>query len=369
MLKSLFGVGIDAVVGNRSVEKCLSDHAIGAPVDVLAIGKAAASMLEGACNSGVDIEAALMVTKAGHVTRSAFDPRFEIIEAAHPVPDQSSMEAGRRVLDWVSARKEGSTLLFLVSGGASSLVEVLVPDAAVDRLLTLNQSAMAQGLTISQINTQRTDISAIKGGKLLSHFPGKRVITLYISYVEDDSIATVGSGIGASPPAPNFEFELHLIASNTIARNSIVRAAKDQGLNVIQNAELLFDDVSKLAPMLAQRVIAGPRGLNVWGGESTVHLPTGPGLGGRNQHLGLLFAKEIAGQTGITGLFAGTDGTDGPTDFAGALVDGTTFNALHGAEEALKAADSGTYLQRAGAIFETGPTGTNVMDVALVLKQ
>jgi len=369
MLKSLFGAGINAVAGDESVQKCLSDYPISAPVHVLAIGKAAASMLGGVCKSSVEIEAALMVTKRGHVKRNTFDTKFEILEAAHPVPDQSSMDAGRRTLDWVSSRPEGSTLLFLVSGGASSLVEVLVPDTAIDHLLTLNQSAMAQGLTVSQINSQRTEISAIKGGKLLSHFRGKRVITLYISDVENDSIATVGSGIGASPPAPNFDFDLHLIASNALARKSIVRAARDQGLFVIENSEALFDDVSKLAPMLAQRVIDGPKGLYVWGGESTVHLPANAGLGGRNQHLGLLFAKEIAGQSAITGLFAGTDGTDGPTDFAGALVDGQTFTAQAGAQAALDQANSGTYLQSCDAIIETGPTGTNVMDIALVLKQ
>ncbi|MCZ4271038.1 DUF4147 domain-containing protein [Maritalea porphyrae] len=368
MLKSLFEAGINAVFGENTVQDALLRLPLASPVHVLAIGKAAASMMQGTVRANIEFETALLITKNGHVDRSKFAPDIEIMEAAHPLPDQSSLEAGARLLQWIKALPQNSTLLFLVSGGASSLVEVLVPTATVDQLVSLNKKAMAQGLEIGEINKQRSAISAIKGGKLLSHFGGRQVCTLYISDVRNDAIQTVGSGIGASPLAANFVYECHVVGSNALARDKIVLAAQDQNIHVVENEGLLFDDVTALAPMLARRVLEGPAGLYVWGGESTVQLPQVPGVGGRNQSLGLLFAKEIAGQSGINGLFTGTDGTDGPTPFAGALVNGSTFFAQPGAQTALDTADSSTYLKKCGAIFETGPTGTNVMDLALVFK-
>lgn len=369
MLKQLFNVGIQAVLGANCVAAAINARPILKPVHVLAIGKAAASMFDGLREKDTEIEAALLITKHGHADGITFNPHVEIIESAHPEPDQSSLIAGQKALDWVKSRPQGSTLLFLVSGGASALAEVLIDGITLDQLSTMTKNALTSGLAIGDINQRRMEMSAIKGGKLLAYFPGKRATVLYISDVEGDHIGIVGSGIGACPLPPNFEYECQLVASNEIARNEIAKAAKNMGLEVIENANLLFDDVEILAPRLAQRVLEGQNGLYIWGGESTVKLPPNPGLGGRNQCLGLMFAKEIAGHSGITGLFAGTDGTDGPTINAGALVNGKTFTAQPGAQAALEAANSGAYLQACKAIVRTGPTGTNVMDLALIHKE
>jgi len=110
-------------------------------------------------------------------------------------------------------------------------------------------------------------------------------------------------------------------------------------------------------------------GVYIWGGEPTITLPARPGNGGRNQSLGLALAKEIAGTDKITILVAGTDGSDGPTQAAGAIVDGSTFRHADEAQRALDAANAGDYLEEVGALFVTGPTGTNVMDLVIAIVE
>jgi hydroxypyruvate reductase len=189
---------------------------------------------------------------------------------------------------------------------------------------------------------------------------------LAVSDVEGDALSTIGSGIGDAPENPPFIFGPHIVASNNVAREAAIRAAKQANLTILSNAEVLYDDVNTLAPQLAGQLKSSPPGLHVFGGEPTVVLPKHPGRGGRNQALALLLAREIYGIEGLTIIVAGTDGSDGPTDAAGAIVDGTTWG--EGAEQALARADSGTWLDQRGALLRTGPTGTNVMDLMIALR-
>ena len=124
--------------------------------------------------------------------------------------------------------------------------------------------------------------------------------------------------------------------------------------------------MGQVAKMMSDGLMKNRQGIYIWGGEPTISLPDHPGCGGRNQHLALLLARVISGMDNIAVIVAGTDGTDGPTSYAGAIVDGDTWSP--DAEQALENADSGTFLKQREALFHCGPTGTNVMDLAVGLK-
>jgi hydroxypyruvate reductase len=209
-------------------------------------------------------------------------------------------------------------------------------------------------------------MSRIKGGKLLAAFPGARVTTLALSDVAGDALGVIGSGIGDAPADHGFTFDPRIIASNAIARAAVVAEAQARGLETLTDEETLYADIEEIGPRLGTAMRAAGPGLHLWGGEPTVLLPENPGTGGRNQSLGLLIAREIAGLPGLRVLVAGTDGTDGPTDAAGAIVDGQTWEAS--GAEALARANAGPWLEARGALLRTGPTGTNVMDLVIAVK-
>jgi hydroxypyruvate reductase len=157
-----------------------------------------------------------------------------------------------------------------------------------------------------------------------------------------------------------------------MAKHAAAEVGKGLGLAVHFHERFVEGDAAERGRDLARQLVSGPPGLHVWGGETTVHLPERPGRGGRNTHLALAAALELAGRGDCYLLSAGTDGTDGPTEDAGALVDGGTVEraSLDGfdAPEALRRADSGSALEASGDLIQTGPTGTNVMDLMLGLR-
>ena len=288
----------------------------------------------------------------------------------------------------------------LVSGGASALAEVLPDALGLETLQEITAELLAGGYGIEQINGIRVRLSSIKGGKLLGRFGGKSVRVYGISDVSSDSIDLIGGGIGGvSPPPPDplpqkiaamldqsalepldrdssggqgnpgFAYHAKIIGSNRIARRAAAEFLRARGLEIVTNEESLNRDIHAAAQKIAAELLDGPAGAYIWGGESTVVLPPNPGVGGRNQSLALAVAGEIRGRGNIAVLVAGTDGTDGPTNAAGGLVDGGTFNAASGASNALLKANAGTYLARIAALFKPGPTGTNVMDLAIAIKR
>ncbi|MGV6848030.1 MAG: glycerate kinase type-2 family protein [Marinibacterium sp.] len=363
-LRALWQEGVDAVGGHTATARALGD--IARPDQIVAVGKAAAEMARAALDRWPDLPA-LIVTKDGHAAGLPSGPGGpRIIEAAHPVPDARSVAAGEALLQIVAAMPAASHLLLLVSGGASSLAEAPVAGVTLDDLKALNTRLLAQGLDIGAMNAERRKLSRIKGGGLLSAFHGARASILMISDVPGDDPAVVGSGIGLPPEDPAFDCDLRCVGTNAVARDAVQRAALARGLPVLANEEALHRDLNDIVADLGPRIAAMAPGVMIFGGEPTVHLPDNPGHGGRNQALALALAGAIAGSADITILVAGTDGTDGPTDAAGGLVDGTVWG--DGAAEALARADSGTYLARQGALFVTGPTGTNVMDLAIALR-
>jgi hydroxypyruvate reductase len=359
----IWQAGIRAVGGEESVAAALCDRSAPRPDLILAVGKAAVPMARAAL-ARFPGTPALAVTKHGHADGA---PRgLEVIEAGHPVPDGGSLRGGRRLLDLVSAAGPEARLLLLVSGGASALAEVPPPGWDLERLAQENRRLLASGLDIHAMNARRREISGIKGGRLLAAFGGAEATVMAISDVSGDDLNAIGSGIGAPPPAPGFACTTHIVASNAIARRAAAAEARRRGHTVHTDEEALYGDVAEVSDRLGKALSRAAPGVHLWGGEPTVVLPDTPGRGGRNQALALSLARHLAGRADATVLVAGTDGTDGPTSAAGGCVDGQSWDEAP-ALRALAAADSGTYLAGRDLLVETGPTGTNVMDLAVAI--
>ena len=364
-LEQLFDAAVSAVSGRQAVTNAIAEDAPLSPSLIIAVGKAAAGMTLGALDEWPDC-AALVITKYGHVTDEldAF-PGVRVMEAAHPVPDENSLSAGKLLFDSIEALPAESHVLFLVSGGASALAEALPSDVSLSALKAMTDEMLATGKTIDQINTRRKTHSLIKGGKLIERFPGQRIRVYAISDVEGDSIAVIGSGLGDTNRLPD-KGTSRIIASNKIARQAVASKAEQLGLTVMENSETLYGDIFELADRLGPFIANAPPGVYLFGGEPIATLPEHPGRGGRNQSLALALSAHIAGREDISMLVAGTDGTDGPTSAAGGLIDGTTWSEAK-ASDALRRADAGTYLEQCGGLFATGPTHTNVMDLLIAI--
>ena len=367
-LQTIWQSAVAAVSGETAVENAIRQDSEFKPHQIIAVGKAAVGMCRGALNQLGDCPA-LVVTKYDHADEDILSrDNVSVIESAHPIPDNKSLQAGKAMLDCVQDMAGDTRLLLLVSGGASSLAESLSNDLTLQDLQTITDEMISTGKTIGEINKRRKEISDIKDGKLLAAFKGAEVRVYAISDVEGDSISTIGSGIGDCHRAVS-KATSKVIASNQIARQRAAETAQSLGLQVKHNDESLYDDVFKLAPAIAERLKQADKGVYIWGGEPTVILPNNPGRGGRNQALALAISEHLLGLDNITLLVAGTDGSDGPTNAAGGLVDGKTFRDIGAATQALKAADAGTYLEQHDSLFVTGPTNTNVMDLAIAIVE
>jgi glycerate 2-kinase len=418
ILLELFRSALESVDGRLCVRNVLRERAVAdagnsptavnRPVWVAAVGKAASAMLLGAHDAlGATLTRALLITKDDHVAPQCFGvPGVEILESSHPMPDERSLAAGERLLQWVDEIPADTEVLFLISGGASSLVESLVPGATFEQLTALNARGLASGMSIVELNAQRAKLSQIKGGQLAARVSAKlsgsgTSRALFISDVPGHDPAVIGSGLmgpsptepgtsenpgmgenpgagenpsaGANPSEPAGDrIERTVIASIDHAIERVIAEAYKCGLAPWRDARIFDGDANRLAVRFAHELHMSANQLCVWGGESTVQLPENPGRGGRNQHLALAAARIIAGHENLLLLVAGTDGTDGVTSDAGALIDGETCSRIALSEidvqESLKRADSGTALAAAGDLIHTGPTGTNVGDIIIGLK-
>ncbi|MCB1625117.1 MAG: DUF4147 domain-containing protein [Pseudomonadales bacterium] len=387
LLLEMFHAAVQRVSGRRCVAHFLRAHDERmrqyAAINVIAIGKAASSMVRGAldiCDQRV--RHALLITKDGHVDPELYnDRRVEVVESAHPVPDTRSLAAGLRLLKWVADLAPGELPLFLISGGASSLVEHLRAGVDLAALTELNRRASTEAWPIERLNAARRQLSAIKGGALSTELR-RPAVALFISDVPNDDPAVIGSGllgpaardssVGGQTRVPQDHVERHVIARLEDAMHGAAAVASAHGWSVEQATQRFDANVLVIAQRFADELRAGAHRALVWGGESVVTLPANPGRGGRNQHLALLLARHLAADNRVCALAAGTDGTDGTSGDAGALIDGETWRAVERAgfdgDAALEQADSGTVLEETGALVHTGPTGTNVGDLLLGLR-
>lgn len=379
LLLEWLSLALRAVDGRTRVSAALAAPDIAAMIGghrgvvVLAAGKAASRMTLGAYDAlGPRILRALVITRAGHADAELLDCRnCSVIEAAHPVPDERSLVAGARLTAEVEGLAPGELPLLLVSGGASSLVEVLAPGVALEELAALNRELLAAGAAIEAINVRRRKVSLIKGGALIERFGGKAALALFISDVPHDDPAVIGSGLAG--PVPGDRVRRRVIAGIDDAVDAVRAAASAAGCRVRAGAARFAGDAATLGACFATELAARATEVLVSGGESTVCLPREPGRGGRNQHLALAAARALRGGAGLTLLAVGTDGTDGSTDDAGALVDGGTWQRIADAgydgDDCLVRADAGTALEAAGDLVHTGATGTNVGDLVIGLAR
>lgn len=365
-LHRIWQAGVAAVGGKACVLHALREIAPPQPDLILSVGKASVPMCEAALEYYGAAIPALAVAKYGHGARSN-DLPMRILEAGHPTPDENSLIAGAALLEAASSAGPDAHLLLLVSGGASALAEAPL-GLTLAEIRAENQRMLAEGLDIHAINARRRSYSRIKGGGLLAGFAGRRADVLAISDVAGDSLAVIGSGIGLCPGCDGLSCQERVIASNAIARAACARQAAEMGWRVVANEEALHDDVVRLAPLIARRLVEGPAGVTILGGEPTVHLPPNPGNGGRAQALALGLARELDGVSGVSLLVAGTDGTDGPGHAAGAFADCSIWGSRPGGAAALANADSGSWLAQADSLFVSGPTGTNVMDLLIAIR-
>ncbi len=377
ILLHLFQTALASVDGRVCVREALSAPP-GAHMPnrawAAAVGKAASAMMLGAHDAlGDRLERALVITKDDHVAPQLYGlPQVEIIESAHPIPDERSLAAGARLLEWVDSLPPDVEPLFLISGRASSLVEALVPGATLAQLTELNARGLASGLAIGELNARRAQLSRIKGGRLAARLGGRPARALFISDVPGHDPAVIGSGLmGPSGPADD-GIERRVIASLDNAAKAARAEAQALGLEVWRDGQAFEGPAERLAVRFAHELHMNPDQVRIWGGESVVNLPENPGRGGRNQHLALAAARIIAGHDNLMLLVAGTDGTDGVTSDAGGLVDGETCSRVAlgtlDVQKCLDSADSGAALAVAGDLIHTGPTGTNVGDLVIGLK-
>lgn len=368
---------------------------------MVAIGKASVAMAEGAIDVlGPLIGQGLVITKTGYADQGIRShPDVELIESAHPVPDERSLAAGQRLIGFLQALAVDMPVLFLISGGSSALVEVLPEGIELADLQIINSKLLAAGLSINKMNQVRKAISLIKGGRLLNYLGERPVMNLLLSDVPDNDPAVIGSGLliktGQELSLPeNLPDEIEMILSKlnanetTINRQATVETAiiadnqtacaaaagcaRHQGYPVEVHPEFLSDDVNPVAERIINQLNHAKPGIHIWGGEPTVCLPEKAGRGGRNQQLALLLASRIQQMDNLHILVAATDGSDGSSDDAGGLVDGQTimrgeverFNA----KTCLREANAGTFLEASGDLISTGPTGSNVMDLVIACK-
>ena len=402
-LMQIFNSGLDRVKGRRAVVADLEAHPVsGKELHLVAIGKAASDMTLGALDVlGERIKDGLLITKHLHTASELHDNNaIEVIESDHPVPSDKSLEAGRRLLAYLESRAvREAHFIFLLSGGASSLVEVLPAGMNLEDLKSITEVLLAKGMDIGQMNALRQALSCIKGGRLAMRLKCCKVLNLMISDVPGDDPSVIGSGLLNPPHAkPNFgdypkeirdrltntalvpppdaeAFRLintRIVARLNDAKRACVNKAIDLGYDACLMTDFVEGDVVTVADCLCETLLTNKHQLLVWGGEPSMQLPRVPGRGGRNQHLALLIAEHLSNRDDVYFVIAGTDGSDGPTTDAGALVDGTTASrglALGlDIKHSLANADSGSFLEQTQDLIRTGPTGTNVMDLMIGLR-
>ena len=392
---------IAAVLPDEAVRRTLRDYSPGTGKTLLvAAGKAAWQMAKAAVDTLGQVDGGVVITKYGHVIGEI--PGVVCCEAGHPVPDENSFAAAEKALELVRNRSVGDTVIFLLSGGGSALFEL--PRIPGEELQDITRQLLASGADIVEMNTIRKRLSAVKGGRFALACAPAKVLSIVLSDILGDPLDMIASGpacpdsstceqaraiaakydLKLSPDAEKLldeetpktlqNVETHVNGSVRELCAAAAAAAQKLGYDPIILTDQLCCEAreagSFLASILKSHAQSGRSLAFIAGGETVVHL-TGHGLGGRNQELALAAAPGIAGIPGAALFSVGSDGTDGPTDAAGGYVDGETCAAL--AErgisvfDVLRDNDAYHALQAVSGLIVTGPTGTNVNDVAAAL--
>jgi glycerate 2-kinase len=403
LLRDMFAAALRAADPMQVLPAALPAKPAGRCV-VVGAGKAAARMAQAVEATWPDVPlSGVVVTRYGH---SAPNKHIEVLEAGHPVPDANSETAARRILAAVQNLSPTDLVLALISGGGSATMALPCPGLTLDEKAGITAALLRSGATITEFNTVRRYLSAIKGGHLAAAAAPARLVTLAISDVPGDDPATIASGptvadcsllaaaaailehykvsVPASarplPPPRSRATMFRLIATPAMALMAAAEAARAAGVSPLILGDALEGEAREVGRVLAGiaisckahgRPISRPAVL-LSGGETTVTIgPEGAGRGGRNTEFLLALALRLDGAACIHALAADTDGIDGTENAAGAVISPTTLTEAAGAGlhpfDMLNAHDSYSLFAALGALVVTGPTLTNVNDFRAIL--
>lgn len=399
--QAIVSASIKAVQPDEAVRRALRGRDFPGRVVLVAAGKAAWQMAKAAHDCmGEKIEKGVVITKYGHVMGPIGN--LDCREASHPVPDENSFAATQAALELVAGLTAGDTVLFLLSGGGSALFEK--PMIPGEELQDMTGQLLACGADIVEMNTLRKRLSAVKGGRFAQACAPARVFSIVLSDILGDPLNMIASGPAcpdsstcqqAMAIAKKYQLKLtgrawelleretpkHLDNVTTLITGSVRelcaaagRECERLGYRPVLLTDQLCCEAREAGSFLSSILKTHGGGREslafIAGGETVVRL-TGKGKGGRNQELALAASAGIAGMEGAAVFSVGSDGTDGPTDAAGGYADGQTLAALEKAGLDLFAvlADNDAYhaLKAVDGLIVTGPTGTNVNDVAVAL--
>lgn len=402
---------LDAADPARAVDRAWPGD-LEPPVVLIAFGKASVAMGEAAARRlGPGLARGVVVGVPERIAAYAPPPGVEVLPADHPLPTERNARAGEAIERVARSVGPGETALVLVSGGGSAQLTLPPAGVPLGDVRALTDALLRAGATIGELNAVRKHLDRLKGGRLAVLLAGAgRAEALVLSDVLGDRLDVISSGptapdpttyaealavlAGRGVPAPD-SVRAHLeagargehaetpkpgdpavervrhrvIANNAVAVGAARAAIEGLGVPVRVRTGVVGAAADRGRELAAE--LAGPPGAVVWGGETTVTVGEATGVGGRNQELALAAAIELDGRPGVVLAF-GTDGVDGPTDAAGAVVDGRTCGRIRAAGldpgAALRAHDSHRALDAAGALVRTGPTGTNVNDIAVGVR-
>lgn len=398
-MTALFDMGVKAADPAMAVQTSLLENPIAWPetgkLFVLGLGKAACTMTEAALAHLPGPVSALVVTNYENARPVS---GAKVLASGHPIPDENGLRAAVAAEELLAQAGEKDKVLVLVSGGGSALLPAPVEGLDLSEKAEVNRLLLGAGLDIGQINAVRQHLSRLKGGGVLRQAAPAPVTALILSDVIGDDLRAIASGPTVAPLMPRTDVvdmleqhglwgklpqaaqqalnrkedaaalplaQVRLIGSNRLSLSAMLKARSDA--RIISDA--LVGDVAQAAAQIVTCARTGGPQLALFGGETTVIL-RGSGRGGRNQELALRIALALQGKPGWRFLSAGTDGRDGPTDAAGAIVDGGTvarISAAGGDPEALLAQnDSYRALSLSGDLLITGATGTNVADLQIL---
>lgn len=398
---NIIDAAIKAVLPDAAVKRALDGKEFKGKVILVSVGKAAWQMAMAASDCmGDRIDKGVVITKYEHVKGPINN--IECFEAGHPVPDENSFKATQAAIDMVTGLSSEDTVLFLLSGGGSALFEK--PKIPEEELQNITNQLLACGADIVEINTIRKRLSEVKGGRFAKLCEPAHVFSIVLSDILGDPLDMIASG-PACPDSSTCENAGHIVAKynlklgenakklinietpkkldnvTTLINGSVrelCRAVENECTKYGYEPVMLTDQLccqakeagSFLASIAKTHYASGKKLAYIAGGETVVNL-TGHGKGGRNQEIALSAATGIEGMSNVAVFSIGSDGTDGPTDAAGGYCDGDTAKVLKEKDidifEVLKENDAYNALKETNGLIITGPTGTNVNDVAVLL--